>query len=228
MIIAIDGGAASGKSTVARGLAVRLGVEYLDTGAMYRALAWKALHQPVPILDDDQALTGLAEAADIRFEHEGGSPLPARVLIDGEDVTLAIRAPETDAAVSVVARVPGVRHAMVARQRSACDGVDCVVEGRDIGTVVFPNAEVKVFLEASPEARARRRAADMERAGHEVAEDEVRERLLHRDEIDTARVTSPLKPAEDAVRIDTSEMSPDEVVGEIVALASARRGGLRG
>lgn len=225
MIIAIDGPAGSGKSTVAKALAKRLGTHYLDTGAMYRAVAYRALSEGVR-LADEAALTALAESMDLRFEHAAGSPVPTAVFADGEDVTQAIRTPDVDAAVSAAARVPGVRAAMVPRQREIAAGA-AVVEGRDIGTVVFPDAEVKVFLTASPEERARRRHVEQAEAGHEVTHEEVLERMQHRDVADQSREASPavtestLPP--DALLLDTTGLTIDQVVERIVELAEERR-----
>lgn len=222
MIIAIDGPAASGKSTVARTLAQRLGAGYLDTGAMYRAVAAEALRRDVPV-DDDAALVALAESATITFEREEGSALPTRVLIDGRDVTREIRQPSVDAAVSPVSAVPGVRKAMVRIQRELGAEGDWVVEGRDIGTVVFPNAPVKVFLTASAEERARRREIDMRGLGLRLGADDVQKRLEQRDEYDSSRDASPLLAAEDAVRLDTTGLTADEVVSLIARLVEAVR-----
>jgi CMP/dCMP kinase len=223
MIIAIDGPAASGKSTVARAVATRLGFAYLDTGAMYRAVAAEALRRGIPT-DDAEALTALAEALTLRFEHEGGSALPTRVLSDGRDLTSEIRTPAVDVAVSPVSAVPGVRAAMVRVQREMASRGDCVVEGRDIGTVVFPGAEVKVYLSASAQERARRRTGDMERAGHDLSERTVLEHLERRDEADSTREASPLTVASDAVELDTTGLRVEEVVERIAAMGEARRG----
>jgi cytidylate kinase len=230
VIVAIDGPAASGKSTVAKALAAHLGSRYLDTGAMYRAVAWRALDAGVA-LDDEAGLTRLADAATIAFEpteggiadRDGGGathsvPPPERVLIDGNDVTRAIRTPAVDDAVSPVAAAPGVRRAMVAAQRALAEDGDFVVEGRDIGTTVFPDADVKVFLTASSEERARRRTLDMEAGGQAVTAREVGERLERRDHYDSNRAASPLVRADDAVELDTTGLTVDEVVERIAAL----------
>ncbi len=222
MIIAIDGPAASGKSTVARALAARLGAGYLDTGAMYRAVAAEALERGIA-LDDDAARIALAEGVTIRFERDEGSALPTRVFIDGRDVTREIRQPAVDSAVSPVSAVPGVRKAMVRVQRELGAEGDWVVEGRDIGTVVFPSAAVKVFLTASAEERARRREIDMRNLGLRLGTEDVQKRLEARDECDTTREASPLLAAEDAVRLDTTGLSADEVVSLIARLAAVAR-----
>lgn len=222
MIVAIDGPAASGKSTVARALARRLGFRYLDTGAMYRAVAEEALRRGVA-LDDAASLAALACQSEISFEYEGSDPVYRRVTVQGRDVTSAIRTPEVDAAVSAVARIPEVRSAMVAEQRRCAHGVDIVVEGRDIGTVVFPDAEVKVYLTASARERARRRLKDRAGAGYVADLEQVVTDIERRDAVDATRETSPLAVAEDAVTLDTTGLGVDEVVQAIEQLVRARR-----
>ncbi|PKQ20838.1 MAG: (d)CMP kinase [Actinobacteria bacterium HGW-Actinobacteria-6] len=219
MIIAIDGPAASGKSTVARAVARRLGFRYLDTGAMYRAVAAEAVRLGMP-LEDAALMTTLAETTSVRFSYAEGDPIPAGVLVGSRDVTTEIRTPAVDAAVSLVARIPGVRHAMVPQQREFALGSDIVVEGRDIGTVVFPDAAVKVYLTATPEERARRRFGDREAAGHEAEIAAVAADIAHRDRIDSTRAASPLATADDAHVIDTTGLTVDAVVELIAALAA--------
>lgn len=221
MIIAIDGPAGSGKSTVAKALAARLGFRYLDTGAMYRAVALRALEAGVP-LDNDAAVARIAETEKVEFAHEGGSALPTRVLIGGQDVTAPIRTPEVDAAVSPVSALKSVRELMVAQQRSLAEGQDVVVEGRDIGTVVFPHAELKVYLTASPEERARRRGLEQRAAGSAVTDDEVLAAIHRRDTYDSSREHSPLAAADDAVVLDTTGLTIPEVVESAAVLAEAR------
>jgi cytidylate kinase len=208
MIVAIDGPAGSGKSTVARALARRLGFRYLDTGAMYRGLTWLALRDGVDP-DDEEALVRLARAHPATFDADG------RVGIDGEDVSAAIRAPEIDRVVPHVAGHPGVRAVMRGRQRMLGAEGDAVIEGRDIGTVVAPAAEVKVFLVAAEHERARRRTAD--RSGIDAAA--LAADLRRRDQRDAVNT----QPAEDAVVVDTTELSVEEVVSRIVELVEARR-----
>ncbi len=228
MIVAIDGPAGSGKSTVARTIARERGFIYLDTGAMYRCIALLALERGVA-LDDQAALTDLAEEASISFGRaQDGSQ---SVQLDGRDVTRAIRTPEVDRAVSAVSSIATVRAVMVERQRQAAKGSDVVAEGRDIGTVVFPQAEVKVFLTASPEARAHRRSEQNREQTHgesgSSAADEatVLADLVARDKADSSRKVSPLRAADDAVQIDSSALSVDDVVAEITSLIEeARRG----
>jgi CMP/dCMP kinase len=206
MIVAIDGPAGAGKSTVARTLASRLGVRYLDTGAMYRALTWLALEDGVS-LEDGTALGSLAEAAPISFAGD-------RVLIRGEDVTEAIRLPKIDRAVSTVARHPEVREVMRERQRELAPQGDAVIEGRDIGTIVCPDAEVKVYLVADAAERARRRVAERPEVGAEALATDLR----LRDERDAVQ----MQPAPDAERIDTTDLSVEEVVDRIERLIQTK------
>jgi cytidylate kinase len=208
VIVAIDGPAGAGKSSVARALAARLGFKYLDTGAMYRALTWLALHEGVP-LDDGTALQALAAANPVEFDANGS------VSIAGEDVTRRIREPEIDAAVPVVARHPEVREVMRGRQRDLGHSGDSVIEGRDIGVVVVPDAEVKVWLVAESGVRARRRHAEREGLGVE----ELAEELRRRDERDAVNTHQ----AADAVEVDTTELTLDEVVDRVAALVAVAR-----
>jgi cytidylate kinase len=208
MIVAIDGPAGAGKSTVARQLAARLGFRYLDTGAMYRALTWLALERATD-LDDAEALGALAREHPISFEHE------QRVLVDDRDVTAEIREPRIDKVVSSVARHKQVREVMRERQRELGEHGDVVIEGRDIGTVVAPDAEVKVYLNANEEERARRRIA--ERPG--LAADALATDLRLRDERDAAQ----MQPAEDAEQIDTTALAIDDVVARIEELVRSRQ-----
>lgn len=208
-VIAIDGPSGSGKSTVGRGVGAALGLEVLDTGAMYRSVTLAVLeHAAAP--GDGDGTARLARSA--RIELEGD-----RVLLDGRDVTLAIRGPDVTAAVSVVSAHPAVRAEMVARQRAWVDQHGGgVVEGRDIGTVVFPRAPLKVFLTASDEERAHRRQKDEEAAARGVDVGTVRDAMARRDALDAARVASPLRAADDAWVIDTTGRVVADVVGEIV------------
>ena len=218
MIVAIDGPAASGKSTVAKALARRIGAHYLDTGAMYRAVALAALRRGIS-LDDQLSIAHLANELTIEFVHAGDSPIPTAVLLDGDDVTSAIRTPEVDEAVSAVARMGEVRVALVEQQRRvAAQAPSIVLEGRDIGTVVFPDAELKVFLTASPAERARRRHAEMTGRGHAVEEGEVLEGLQRRDDADSTREAAPLLAAGDAILLDTTGLTIDQVVDSVAAL----------
>ena len=207
LIIAIDGPSGAGKGTVARAVASELGYRHIDSGAMYRAVGWKALKTGQDL--DEDAIGRLAEQSAIEVT-------PVRVTIDGEDVTRAIRTPEIDRAAAAVARLPKVRAALVARQRALGGGGAIVMEGRDIGTVVFPNADVKIYLDASTEERARRRANDPAHSGGPAAVSEVATLITERDEIDRTRAASPLYAAHDANIIDTTGKSVDEVVREVL------------
>ena len=221
MIIAIDGPSGAGKSTVAKAVAKELGFSCLDTGAMYRAVAWRALHDGVS-LEDAEAVGALAHSCTISFRHEQGDPVPRRVFVDGVEVTGAIRTAEIDRSVSAVSAVPAVRQALLDQQRRIGSQGDYVVEGRDIGTVVFPQAEVKVFLTASNEERARRRVAQNETRGvGSVDFDEVLADIVRRDELDSARETSPLVAAADAKCIDSTGFTIDEIIEQICAMARA-------
>jgi cytidylate kinase len=211
-VVAIDGPTAAGKSTVAREIARRLGYTYLDTGAMYRAVALGARRRGVD-LDDGDALTRLAGQLAIGFAH---GPDGDRVLVDGDDVSEAIRLPDVSDASSRVSTVPGVRSAMVARQRVLAEAGGVVMEGRDIGTVVVPDAEVKVFLSASLDVRARRRHAELVARGVAATFDEVRRQVEDRDRRDETRAHSPLRAAADAVTVDTSALTIDEAVSAVL------------
>lgn len=219
MIIAIDGPAGSGKSTIAKQVARMLDFHYLDTGAMYRCIALYALQHDIA-MDDELTLTAVAQDIPIVFVHEEGNPVATGVLFDGEDVTFAIRTGDVDKAVSPVSALAAVRQALVQQQRHIASEDNIVMEGRDIGTVVFPNAELKIFLTASPEERARRRALqNAERGTGETDPAVILESLIARDEADSTRSVSPLQVAEDAVTVDTTSMSIEEVCGVIFRLA---------
>jgi cytidylate kinase len=210
MIIAIDGPSGVGKGTVARAVADALGYRHVDTGSMYRGVAWRALHDRVS-LDDEKALTALAGR--LVIDTSGGD-----IRVDGLNVTAAIRNPEIDRAAARVARVPGVRAALVALQRRMGAGGGLVMEGRDIGTVVFPDAEVKVFLVADPAERARRRLLEKGRASTAEAVREEAQALTTRDRRDSTREVAPLARAADAVQLDTTGLTFEEQVARVVAL----------
>lgn len=214
LLIAIDGPAGSGKSTVARAVAARLGLPYIDTGSMYRALTLKALRRGV-LLDDGSALGALAEATEIALAGDA-------VSLDGEDVTSDVRGEAVDAAVSEVSARREVRRRMVAQQRGLAAG-RAVMAGRDIGTVVLPEATLKVFLTAAPEERARRRLLEREVREAVTVEDMLRE-ISERDRTDSEREASPLAAAADAVVIDSTGRTIEEIVEEIVRMAERRAG----
>lgn len=219
-VVAIDGPSASGKSTVAREVARRLGVDYVDTGAMYRAVAWAAVQRGIDLADE----AGLGRLAASLVIEQPDSEESDQLLVDGADVTEAIRSPQVSAAASVVSVVPDVREGLVAQQRARAARGGVVMEGRDIGTVVLPDADLKVFLDASLDARAQRRYDELRRRGVDISLDEVRRQVDARDRRDETRAHSPLRPAPDAVIIDTTSMGPEQVVARVVSLLHDRRG----
>ena len=222
-MVAIDGPMGSGKGTVARLVARALGFRHVDTGAMYRAVAWKALREGVP-LDDLQAVAELARRTRVDLDTE---PEGNRVWCDGEDVTDAIRSVQVNAAVRRVAANAGVRSVLMERQRSLAREGGVVVEGRDIGTVVLPDADLKVYLVASLDERARRRWQELRARGEDVSLEAVRELVREDDEAAQTRAVAPLRRAEDAVVVDSTSRSPEEVAEEIARLVRSRvaRGG---
>jgi cytidylate kinase len=214
IVIAIDGPAGAGKSTLAKRLAARLGFIYIDTGAMYRAVALWGLRQHIEMTDMHR-MEQLAIAADIELA-------PGRISLNGEDVTDAIRTPEASNGASQVAVIPGVRRAMVAKQREIGQRTSVVMEGRDIGTVVFPDANVKVYLDAAPEERARRRAEEMRARGENPDQHALAAQMRERDQRDSTRADSPLSQAPDAVYLDSTDLSLDEVEEALLKIVRNR------
>lgn len=218
-IIAIDGPAGAGKSTVARTVAEKLGYVYIDTGAMYRAVAWKVLQEKIPI-SDHRKIAALANKIDIRFERVGDDQ---RVIVDGEDLTDSIRTREATRLSSPVSTIRGVRKRLVNLQRQMGEAGGVVMEGRDIGTVVFPDAEVKVYLTASVTERARRRTEQLKQMGMEADREQIAADIRDRDLRDSSRAHAPLTQAPDAHMIESDNLSVDEVVDAILAIHRERQ-----
>jgi len=217
-IIAIDGPAGAGKSTIAKLVAAKLGYTYIDTGAMYRAVAVRAIEAGIPLEKPDK-IVELANRMDIRFEQRDGRQA---IIVDGEDLTDAVRTPEATRLSSPVSAIPGVRHRLVELQRKMGEHGGVVMEGRDIGTYVFPDAEVKIFMTASQEERVRRRCIDLEKSGMSADPETVAREIRERDLRDSTRDMAPLKQAEDAVLINTDGMSIDQVVNAVVEIHDRR------
>jgi cytidylate kinase len=217
--IAVDGPGSSGKGTVARAVARSLGYQYVDTGAMYRSVALAAVRRGVP-LTDEAALSSLAASLRFRFAWDGDV---LRVHLDGEDVTRDIRTEAVGQAASRVSALPGVRTALLTLQRELARAGGVVMDGRDIGTVVLPDAELKVFLDADLDERARRRHEELLRRGEPVAFEQVRAELAERDERDRSRATAPLRAADDAVVVDSTELTIRQAVERVLGLARSRR-----
>jgi len=213
-VVAIDGPSGAGKSTIARRLASRLGFVYIDTGAMYRAVALWAERQGVDPADMHRA-EQLAIAAQIELA-------PGRILLNGEDVTEAIRRPEISNGASKISAVPGVRRAMVGKQREIGEQTSVVMEGRDIGTVVFPQADVKVFLDANPAERVRRRYVELAAKGETISSEQLASEMRERDQRDTTRADAPLSQAPDAVYLDSTSMGIEEVEEAILKIVRTR------
>jgi cytidylate kinase len=214
VVVAIDGPAGAGKSTIARRLAGRLGFTYIDTGAMYRAVALWALRQDVS-WEDMHRMEQLAVAAEIELS-------PGRIRLNGEDVTEAIRTPDVSNGASKIAVIPGVRRAMVAKQREIGRRTSVVMEGRDIGTVVFPDADVKIYLDARPDERVRRRFREAVARGEEVSETLLAAQIQERDRRDSTRADAPLSQAPDAVYLDSTPLTIEGVEEAILKIVRAR------
>jgi len=214
VVVAIDGPAGAGKSTIARRVAARLGFTYIDSGAMYRAVALWALRQNVDP-GDMHRMEQLAMAAEIELS-------PGRIRLNGEDVTDAIRTPEVSGGASKVAVIPGVRRALVAKQRLMGERSSVVMEGRDIGTVVFPGADVKIFLDADPRERVRRRLSDVRASGEEIPESALAAQMKERDQRDSTRADGPLAQAPDAAYLDSTSLTVEEVEEAILKIVRSR------
>ncbi len=221
LTIAIDGPAGAGKSTVARKVAQELGLIYVDTGAMYRAITWKALENQLNLADEEK-LTQLAREASLELKLTQGK---VDIWLDGHRITEIIRSPQVTAHVSEVARIPGVRAALVEKQRLIAQNNGVVMDGRDIGTKVLPHADLKIYLTASIAERARRRYGELVRSGYQVDIKQLEEEIRLRDEADSNRTHSPLRPASDAIIIDSSGLSIEEVVEKILDLCRTKVGG---
>jgi cytidylate kinase len=219
LVIAIDGPAGAGKSTVAQKVAARLGLSYVDSGATYRAAALKVLQTGVPP-DDEQRVAKLIAQTDIRITTDG---LQSRVLVDGQDVTEKIRTAEVTLAAAQVSRLPEVRAKLIAVQRGFATGRGVVMEGRDIGTVVFPNAALKIFLKADPEERARRRLKQDRKEGRSATLEQTASEIARRDQLDAERKISPLVAAADAYQIDSTDLVADQVVEQILNLVRQKK-----
>lgn len=224
LVIAVDGPVGAGKSTAARLLAERLGCRYIDSGAMYRALAWKALQMKLD-LEDERRLMHLLDDTSITLEGSGDGLI---VLVDGQEVSREIRTPEVEQASSKISTLAGIRHVMVARQREMASQGGVVMDGRDIGTVVFPDADVKFYLEARLEERAKRRYLEARRAGGAGDFEKFTEEIEIRDARDMGRSASPLRKAEDAVTIDTTGLNAFQVVAAMEKETNRRIGPVEG
>ncbi len=217
MIIAIDGPAASGKSTIAREVAKKLNYSFVSTGAMYRAVTYRVLKEKTGAYNED-ALAEIAKKFEVNFKRDADNRYGERVFIDGEDVTEHLFSPEVDSTVSLVARNPKVRKTLVRQQRELSKKGNVVMEGRDIGTVVLPEADYKIFLTASARERALRRKIDLEKKGYQLDEERLKREIVNRDKIDSTRKHSPLAKAGGAFLIDTTNKTIDQVVDLVMEI----------
>lgn len=217
-IVAIDGPAGSGKSTTAKLVAQKLNFLYIDTGAMYRAITYLAMQKN--ILDNSDKISKMAESCSMKLEFTEGK---TRIFVDGIELTSEIRTPEVNSNVSEISKIPGVRSALVKKQRNlALENSGVVMEGRDIGTVVFPDADIKIYLTASIDERTERRTKEFAEQGKKVSVEKVRENLIQRDHIDSTRTVAPLLKADDAVEVDTSDLTIDEQVSKILEIINLK------
>jgi len=227
VVIAIDGPAGAGKSTVARKLARSLRLNYLDTGAMYRSLTLKAMRQHLD-LNDEEGLAKLSREMDFETEYRAVKRPPYRILMDGEDVTAKIRTREVSAHVSQASSHLAVRREMVKKQRRLAEDGGIVVEGRDVGTVVFPRADIKFFITASLKERSKRRYREMKKEGHDVSLKSIQQEMVRRDRMDYTRAHNPLKKAPDAIEVDTTSLSTTQVTRKLLRMIRERLGRVGG
>ena len=218
-VVAVDGPAGSGKGTITREVAKKMNLINIDTGAMYRSVTLLMIRQNVK-LEDEEKIKEILDKIDIKFGIENGEQ---KVYLNGEDVSLLIRTKEVNEFVSPVSTIKIVRERLADMQREMSKAIDVIMEGRDIGTNVFPNADVKIYLDATPEERAKRRFKQNEEKGIQIPYEEILESVKNRDYIDSHREIAPLKPAEDAIYIDSTNMSIDEVVEEIISIINKKR-----
>lgn len=217
--IAIDGPAGAGKSTIAKAVAKQLGWLYVDTGAMYRAAGLAALRKNISISRDHEAVENMLPTLDIQLGYENGVQ---RIFLQGEDVSEAIRSPEASLAASDISAIGAVRKALLSKQQEIAERTDVVMDGRDIGTVVLPDAQVKLFITASPHARAQRRWKELSEKGKQVPFEQVLKEMEYRDEQDSSRAVAPLKMAEDAVLVDTSKLTLEESIERVMEMIRER------
>lgn len=217
--IAIDGPSGAGKSTLAKGVAARLGLTYVDTGALYRTVGLSALRRGIPA-EDTPGILAFLPSLSVELKNEDGCQ---HVFLDGEDVTGLIRTPEVSHYASAVSAVPEVRRFLFSLQRDIAERQDVIMDGRDIGTVILPDADLKIFLTASPEARAQRRLLELREKGIDLSLSELIRQQTERDKRDASRDVAPMKPAEDAVLLDNSKMNLEETIAEVLRIAEEKK-----